>query len=124
MANLKTELEEAETFYGEQIEAMVVGKLEEYPYPDAQPDENVLLSREAGLAKVDREYDDGFGGADCHSLYAWTASRIFFVFEYDGATSLHWLPRHPTALEVHLNGNAQSWDEIAKIIAARKVATA
>lgn len=44
---------------------------------------------------LDYEYDSGFGGQDCHSFYAWTAHRILFVSEYDGATSVCVIPRNP-----------------------------
>jgi hypothetical protein len=120
MANLRTELEELERFYGEPIEAMVVGKLDAYPYRDKPlPDENIILSRDAGLSKVDREYDNGFGGADCHPLYAWTASRVFYVHEYDGATDIEWAPRTIVALEPQFGGQSPLMDEIDRIVAAR-----
>lgn len=105
MANLKTWLEEAEKIHGETIEAMVVGQHYRARWDDAvQHDENVLLSRDAGLARVDQEYSNGYGGADCFPLYAWTESRVYFVAEYDGATGLNWVPRHPVQIEPSFSG--------------------
>jgi len=97
MANLRTWLEEAEERFGEPILAVVVGKHDNAGW-DAplQAGENTILSRDAGLAKVDQEYNNGFGGADCFPLWAWTESRVFFVAEYDGATGLNFVPRDPT----------------------------
>ena len=108
MGNLRKWLEEAEQHYGETIEALVVGPHDDRSYSDPpKPDENIILSREAGLAKVDLDYDNGYGGADCYPLYAWTASRVFFVHEYDGSTGLCWAPRNPMALEPEFSGQSQ-----------------
>jgi len=96
MANLRHWLEEAEQECGETILAMVVGVHDGSEWnTKPQPDENVILSRDDGLAKVDEEFSDGYGSADCFPLYAWTASRVFYVHEYDGATGLRWIPRYP-----------------------------
>lgn len=106
MTNLRESLEEAERLCGERIEAMVVGQHynARYDVPLGK-DENVLLSREDGLAKVNQEYDSGFGGADCFPLYAWTETRVYFVHEYDGATGLSWLPRNPRDAKPSFGGN-------------------
>lgn len=107
MANLRRSLENAEERYGERIEAMIVGPHDSMRFGDDEghlPDECVILSREAGLAKVDQDYNDGYGGADCFPLYAWTKSRVFYVSEYDGSTGLDWLPRHPMVCEPQFGG--------------------
>src|SRR5438046_937110 len=96
MANLKTWLEAAEKRFDEPILSMVVGKHYDRTHEAPLQDENIILTREAGLAKIDQEFDEGYGGADCYPLFAWTRSRIFFIHEYDGAVSLHWVPRFPT----------------------------
>ena len=44
---------------------------------------------------LDHEYDDGFGGTDCPPTYAWTETKVLYVHEYDGATSVYSVPRHP-----------------------------
>ena len=45
---------------------------------------------------LDYEYNDDFGSADCHRIFAWTATKVIFVSEYDGATSVCWVHRDPT----------------------------
>ena len=42
-------------------------------------------------------YDNGFGGADCHSIYAYSVDEVAFVHEYDGSTSVVTIPLAPTA---------------------------
>lgn len=123
MSNLREYLEECERFYGEKIEAMCVGQHYTTKY-DSEPkaDENMLLSRADGLKKIDEEYDSGYGGADCFPLYAWTATRVFFVHEYDGATGINYVPRNPIAIKPDFGGQSPSTDEIEKIVAARKTA--
>lgn len=44
---------------------------------------------------IDYEYNAGFGGAGCHPIYLWTPTRILYIHEYDGSTSLSTIPRHP-----------------------------
>lgn len=100
MGNIKTWLEEAEASSGERIEAVVIGQHysrdSRWESDDAPlPDEHVVLSREDGLRKLDQEYNDGYGGADCFPMYAWSKSRVYFIHEYDGSTSLSSEPRNP-----------------------------
>jgi len=96
MANLKTGLMAAVEKDGEIIEAIVIG-----PHDNSRrvgekdPKAGVLLSVEEALALLDEDYSDGYGGADCRPFYAWTATKVWFVGEYDGATWLAWTPRHP-----------------------------
>jgi len=105
MANLRASLEHAAELFEEPIEAMVVGKHDSADWSAPPlPDENVLLSAEAGLAKVDQNYNNSYGGADCFPLYAWTKSRVFFVHEYDGSTGVVWAPRNPMDLEPEFGG--------------------
>lgn len=46
----------------------------------------------------------GFGGAECHPVYVWTATKVIFVHEYDGSTALVWVPRNPIAVSPGLSG--------------------
>lgn len=120
MANLKEWLEEAESFYGERVEAMVVGAHYDRSYDDkALPDEHIVLSREDGLSKIDEEFDNGYGGADCFPFYAWTKTRVFFVHEYDGATGLNWAPRSPMAVQPSFGGNDLLMDHVRQIALQR-----
>lgn len=115
MANIRKWLEESEKFYGEPIVAIVVGVHDGRRYgadDKPQADENVVLSREAGLAKLDQDYDNSYGGADCFPMYAWTESRIFFVSEYDGATGLSYVPRHPISTEPYFDGVNPAMDAV------------
>jgi hypothetical protein len=56
-----------------------------------------LLSWEAARPIIDYEYDNGYGSAGCHAVYAWTETQVIFVSEYDGATGISEVPRNPTA---------------------------
>lgn len=86
---------------GELIEAIVVAGHRHAPsswqeeVPRSTP-EGVLSWAEARPI-LDYEYDGGFGSSDCHPIYAWTATRVLFVVEYDGSTSVVSVPRHPVA---------------------------
>lgn len=37
----------------------------------------------------------GFGAPDCYATYIWTNQRVIWVTQYDGATGLDSMPRHP-----------------------------
>jgi len=106
MANLKIWLEQAENDFGEFIEAMIVGQ-HDFARWDSRPsiDENVLLAREDGLAKVDKEYYC-HGDPGCFPLFAWTKSRVFFLSEHDGSTELVWVPRAPVDIAPTFCGRA------------------
>ena len=88
----------------ETIEKIVVGKFKYYDYKEGFPlDEksfpkkyyNKLLDWELVKDFLDYDYDAGFGGKDCHPIYAWTPTRILFVCRYDGATWVDSIPRNP-----------------------------
>lgn len=98
MGNIRHWLEAAEVQFEEPIEAIVVGQHDRVRWgTEPQADENIILSREAGLLKLDQDYHDGYGSADCYPMYAWSASRVFFIGEYDGSTFLGHVPRNPVA---------------------------
>ena len=106
MANIKEWLEEAVEKYGEPIEAIVVGPHDHAKWRNAPVgvDENIVLTPDVALTKLNVEYNNGYGGADCFPMYAWTKSRVFFISEYDGSTGLSFVPRHPVAGEPYFNG--------------------
>lgn len=93
MYNLRRALEEYELQHDEQIQFIVVGQHDDKRWVwKPLADENIVLSREEGLAKLDVDYDNGYGSANCFPFYAWSYSRVYFVAEYDGATHVSWLP--------------------------------
>lgn len=54
-----------------------------------------LLSWAEARPLLDHEWDSGFGGQDCPDFTAWTADRVLSIHEYDGSTSIIWVPRNP-----------------------------
>ena len=52
------------------------------------------------LEVEDWTFDGGFGAQECYSVYAWTPNFVIVVQEYDGATCLNKIPRHPFDYEV------------------------
>lgn len=102
MANIRQWLEKVEQHLGEQIETIVIGKhdLDEFSYDppvDRRPEHarDKMLDRTTGLAILDAEFNNGYGGASCFPMYAWSANHFFTISEYDGATGLNTWPRHP-----------------------------
>ena len=74
---------------GQEYTAHAVGKV--MPWSEAK-------------AILDYEYDNGYGGADCHPVFAWTETKIITVTEYDGATGPTWFPRNPTDVTPDFDG--------------------
>lgn len=108
MYNLRKALEERIAKRGETLEAIVVGQHDRHRYDaPTNADENIILTPEAGLAKIDQDYDNGYGGADCYPFYAWTDKSIYFVGEYDGATGIDRVPRHPQACKPQFSGDSE-----------------
>ena len=92
--NWREQLEAFETKHGDRIEAVVV-----------EGNSRGLLSREEGLAELDREFIHGYSGSRCSTFYAWTASRVFFTHDQNGAVTLHYIPRQPAEIEPEHGGN-------------------
>lgn len=102
MANIKERLERIENKNSERIIAVVVGKhYNDWFDEDRRPthQRNTVLSRDDGLALLDVEYDNGYGGADCFPMYAWTQNWIIVILEYDGSTGIGCIPRNPIDCE-------------------------
>lgn len=47
-----------------------------------------------------RMFDRGFGGTEGEPFRAWTARRVYFAHEYDGAEGVESVSRHPEFVEV------------------------
>jgi len=43
----------------------------------------------------DYEYDDGYGGQECHNIYIFTKKEVLYIHEYDGSTYIASVPRNP-----------------------------
>lgn len=95
MNNFASDIEEV--VGDESIEAIVVGSTRGWD-PKDHPTPGIEAWKDA-RPRLDYEYNTGFGGQDCHSIYAWTATRILFVGTYDGSTWIQSLPRNPIAGE-------------------------
>jgi hypothetical protein len=106
VANFLKDIEEH--LAGESVEAVVVDPLDRWSSHrqarDAGITFGVPVPWEQAKGWFDYEYDDGYGGSDCHPVYIWTATRVLFVVEYDGATSMASVPRCPTVCEPEMNG--------------------
>lgn len=83
----------------EAVEAVVLGNKgarwyseddDETTYPKGE-----VLTPEAAFSILNYEYDTGYGGVDCHEVYMWTNTKVIFVVQYDGSTSIHSVPRNP-----------------------------
>lgn len=62
-------------------------------------DANRVLTWDEAAPLLDYGYYAGYGCQDCHSIYAWTATRVLLVVEYDGSTHVASVPRHPIDCE-------------------------
>jgi hypothetical protein len=108
MSNFKQDIlqslaENKET--AEDIQAIrILSELDSYSYGDPEPRNSpYLVAGETHchdttriLNLLDYEYDSGFGSIDCHDIIIWTPETVYFIHEYDGATSLTYLPRNPS----------------------------
>ncbi len=93
----------------EPILSIVVAKFERrYSAEPCPRDVGGIFDKPVAWAEVraflDYPYDTGFGGADCHAIYAWTPTRVLFVHEYDGSTGFVSVPRNPTACTPVMGG--------------------
>lgn len=112
MGNIAQWLREAEESTGERIGSICVGEhysdhwnLYEGEQPRNAEQLNRLLTRDEGLSVLDVEYDNGFGGADCFPMYAWSPSWVYFIAEYDGSTGLSRVPRMPVDCKPEFDGD-------------------
>lgn len=86
---------------GEPIEAIVITRYGPYdtwgepPVSFAPEALGRVLTWAEARPHLDHTYDDGFGMQDCPTITAWTATRVLYVHEYDGSTSVESVQRHP-----------------------------
>jgi len=87
---------------GETPTHIAFGTMDGWPddnWPGIKPGE--LIAFDAIPDSVlDRIYGTSFGVQECPSYYAWSENWVAVLSEYDGATSMVIIPRHPVAGEV------------------------
>lgn len=64
-------------------------------HDQAAPIVGKLVSLSEAYPYLNYEYDDGYGGQDCHDIHAWTPTRVLSIHEYDGSTWFISVPRDP-----------------------------
>lgn len=93
---------------GEAIEGIVIGEFgwDSYGLREDHPPvrTGVVLTWDEARPMLDYAYDAGYGAPDCHAVWAWTASRVLFVVQYDGSTGVQWVPRNPTSGDPDMPG--------------------
>lgn len=98
MSNFKADIERAAR--AEPIEGIVISAERGWghePNPVPADKADIVLRWAEAAPLLDYEYDPGYGGEDCHAIYAWTPSRVLFVGTYDGSTWVASVPRNPAA---------------------------
>ena len=102
MANLREWLECKAG--GEKIEGVVIGEAGWGCEEKENIPKNKLLSWEEAKKYLDYNFHDGYGSPECHAITAWTPTKVMFIVEYDGATDIKSVPRHPQAHEPEMVG--------------------
>ena len=95
----------------EQVKAIVFGPWgwDGYNEPDPPPipgekQGKIMPLEEAAPLMEGWSFSGGFGAPECYAVYIWTTRRIFWVTQYDGATSLSWAPRYPRSIIPEMYG--------------------
>jgi hypothetical protein len=86
----------------EPIIAIAVGPTRRWTWDDTETDHNLgnePVSWVEAFPVLNYHFDAGYGGQDCHDIWAWTPTRVLFVHEYDGATGVVSAPRFPVPFE-------------------------
>ena len=108
MANLKCWIEEAAN--GEVIEGVVIGEMGWGDYgSDAVPGykqspKGKLITWQEAVKWLDYEFSSGYGAPGCNAVYAWTATKVIAIAQYDGTTWWYWLPRQPVDIMPSMEG--------------------
>lgn len=90
----------------ESIEAIVInstdGMINKYRYKDETDSRdiplekcNISLTIEEASTLLNYSYNCGYGSMDCHDITMWTAKNVYYIYEYDGSTEIHSVPRNP-----------------------------
>lgn len=67
-------------------------KMFEATYPDLDLSKLVFNPRDIDL---DREFNDGYGCIEGQPFYAYSDTKIYYCWEYDGSEGIGNIPRHP-----------------------------
>jgi hypothetical protein len=88
---------------GEPIVAIVIVEMgwvgynepKEGPLPEKL--RGTVLSWEEAVPFLQYEFSADYGAPGCQAITVWTASKVIFISQYDGSTSIHSVPRNPVA---------------------------
>lgn len=100
MSNFASDLLEAAG--DEPIEAIVIGEFGWEGYGDEEEQrvpvqkQGIVLSWNDAFPFLDYEYSTGYGAPRCHAVECYTPTRVLFVSQYDGSTSINYVYRNPT----------------------------
>ena len=105
-------LAEDDEYGGDPIESIIIGAFgwgdwDQIPGTDNDPyasdishlaasqRRGEILTWDKARPLLDYEYNGDYGAPDCHAITAWSASRVYWITEYDGSTRLSSAPRNP-----------------------------
>lgn len=95
----------------ETVEAVVFGAWgfdgykEPNPPPVAKSKRGVVLSPTEAMPMMDGwSFNGGYGAPECYAVRIWTSTRIIWVTQYDGATSLDSSLRNPQNCDPDMPG--------------------
>lgn len=85
---------------GAPIEAVVIGEhgwggTSDEPARPRPARRGVVLTWDEARSMLDYEYSTGYGAPECDAIRVWTASKVLWVTQYDGATRLSSALRNP-----------------------------
>lgn len=91
---------------GEPIEAIRIDETDILDFSNKAADDKVpkdllgkVISWDIAAPLLDYPYDSDFGSQECHDVMIWTATRVWFIHEYDGTTWFTYVYRNPTNKE-------------------------
>lgn len=106
MSNFKEDILEAVGH--EIIEKIIIGELQHYSDDQNAKNRNINFDVPTDWKEVidylNYEYENGWGTRECHPIYIYTNTYIYFIREYDGSTAIHRIPRNPINVHVEYDG--------------------
>jgi hypothetical protein len=94
---------------GEKITGVVIGEMGwpnwgEEGKPKWDHVKNKLITWKEAFPLLNYEYDTGYGSPHCQAIYAWTKTRVIYVAQYDGSTTIHSIYRNPVNCLPEMHG--------------------